>query len=126
MNVSKDNINNIVESIEKLTAGQIFDLVTELEEKWGVKADAVAAAPAASGDGSKAEEKSVFQLVLDSAGAKKVNVIKALRAIKSELSLMEAKKIADADGTVIGEFSKEDAEKHQKALVDAGAKASVK
>ena len=100
-----------------------------MEEKFGVSAQAavaVAAGPAAGGDAGAAEEKTEFDVVLTGAGEKKVNVIKAVRAITG-LGLKEAKGMVDgAPATVKEGVSKEDAEKAKAELEEAGASVELK
>jgi large subunit ribosomal protein L7/L12 len=100
-----------------------------MEEKFGVSAAAavaVAAAPAAGGDAAAAEEKDEFDVILASAGDKKVNVIKAVRGITG-LGLKEAKDLVDGAPSPIKEgASKEDAEKFKKELEEAGATVELK
>ena len=107
----------LIEHIANMTVLELSELVKELEEKFGVSAAAaaVAAAPAAGGAGggeAAAEEKTEFDVVLDAAGEKKINVIKEIRAI-SGLGLKEA-------------CPKEEAEEIVKKLQEAGASASIK
>ena len=87
------DLNKIIEDLSKLTVVEAADLSKQLEEKWGVTA-AVAAAPAAAG-GAAGEEKTEFTILLISAGDKKINVIKEVRAITG-LGLKEAKDLVEA------------------------------
>jgi large subunit ribosomal protein L7/L12 len=105
-------------------------LIGELEEKWGVSAQAavaVAAAPGAGGgDGAAAEEQTEFDVILKDFGAKKINVIKAVRGITG-LGLKEAKEMVEgAPSTVKEGVSKEEAEDVKKQLEEAGAAVEVK
>ena len=103
-----------------------MELVKAIEDKFGVSAAApvaVAAGPAAAGPA--AEEQTEFNVILKSAGDKKVEVIKAVRAITG-LGLKEAKDLTEAGGTVKEAVSKEDAEKMKKDLEAAGATVEVK
>ena len=126
MAVSKEDI---LETISNMTVMEVVDLISAMEEKFGVSAAAaVAAAPAAAGGdaGAAAEEKTEFDVVLTSAGDKKVNVIKAVRAITG-LGLKEAKEMVDgAPSTVKEGASKEDAEEAKKQLEEAGAGVELK
>jgi large subunit ribosomal protein L7/L12 len=115
----------ILDHIKGMTVLELADLVKALEEEFGVSAAAVAAAPAAAaggGDaGPAAEEKTEFDVVLESAGAKKINVIKVVRAATG-LGLKEAKALVDgAPNTVKEALPKEEAEKMKAELEEAGA-----
>jgi large subunit ribosomal protein L7/L12 len=125
MAVSKDDI---LETISKMTVMEIVDLISAMEEKFGVSAAAavaVAAGPAAGG-AAAAEEKTEFAVVLKAAGEKKVEVIKVVRAITS-LGLKEAKDLVEgAPQTVKEGVSKDDAAKFKKDLEAAGATVEVK
>ncbi|HEY3645976.1 MAG TPA: 50S ribosomal protein L7/L12 [Gammaproteobacteria bacterium] len=125
MAVSKDDI---LETISKMTVMEIVDLISAMEEKFGVSAAAavaVAAGPAAGG-AAAAEEKTEFAVVLKAAGEKKVEVIKVVRAITS-LGLKEAKDLVEgAPQTVKEGVSKDDAAKFKKDLEAAGAQVEVK
>ncbi len=121
---------DIIEAISSKTLVEVMDLVKAMEEKFGVSAAApvaVAAGPAAAGgDGAAAEEKTEFDVVLASFGEKKVEVIKAVRAITG-LGLKEAKDAVEGAPQTIKEgVSKEDAEKFKKDLEAAGAKVELK
>ena len=126
MAVTKEDI---LESISNMTVMEVVDLISEMEEKFGVTAAAaVAAAPAAAGGGEAdaAEEKDEFDVVLSAAGDQKVQVIKAVRAITG-LGLKEAKDMVDgAPSTVKEGASKDDAEAIVKQLTEAGATAELK
>ena len=117
----------VVEFIENMTVLEMSEFVKELEEKFGVSAAApvaVAAAPAAGE--AAAEEKTEFDVILTSYGEKKINVIKAVRAITG-LGLKEAKELVDgAPGTVKEAASKDEAAEIQKQLEDAGASVELK
>jgi large subunit ribosomal protein L7/L12 len=126
------DLNQIVDSLSQLTVMQAADLVKMLEQKWGVSAAApvaMAAAPAAGGGAAAAkpaEEKTEFTLVLQSAGEKKINVIKEVRAITG-LGLKEAKDLVEgAPKTVKEGLSKEDANKFVEQLKAAGATVELK
>lgn len=127
MALSKDDILN---AIADMSVMEVVELVEAMEEKFGVSAAAavaVAAGPAAGGDaGAAAEEKTEFDVVLTSAGDKKVNAIKAVRAITG-LGLKEAKEMVESAPATIKEgASKEDAEEAKKQLEEAGATAELK
>ncbi len=119
----------IIDAISSKTLVEVMELVKAMEEKFGVSAAApvaVAAAPAAGGGAAAAEEKTEFTVVLAAAGEKKVEVIKAVRAITG-LGLKEAKDLVEgAPQTVKEGASKEDAEKFKKDLEAAGAKVELK
>ncbi len=123
-----DKMKSIMETIEKMTVMELADLVKALEYKFGVVAAAPAAAAAVGGAAAApaAEEKSVFTVVLTSAGASKIQVIKELRTITS-LGLKEAKDLVDgAPKTVKEGATKDEAEKIKKQLEAAGAKVELK
>ena len=125
MAVSKDDI---LETISKMTIMEVVDLISAMEQKFGVSAAAaVAVAPAAGGGAAAAaEEKTEFAVVLKAAGEKKVEVIKVVRAITS-LGLKEAKDLVEsAPATVKDAVSKDDAAKFKKDLEAAGATVEVK
>ena len=118
---------DVLEYISNLSVIELSELVKEFEEKFGVTAQAtvVAAAPGAAG-GEAAEEQTEFDVVLVDAGAKKINVIKAVRAITG-LGLKEAKAAVEETPTTIKEaVSKEEAEELKKQLEEAGAKVELK
>ena len=116
----------IVDAIAEKSLMEVMELVKAIEEKFGVSAAApvaVAAGPAAAA--APVEEQTEFTIVLKSAGDKKVEVIKAVRAITG-LGLKEAKDLTEAGGVVKEGASKEDAEKMKKDLEAAGATVEVK
>ncbi len=119
----------ILETISNMTVMEVVDLISAMEEKFGVSAAAVAAvaAPAAAGGGeAAAEEKTEFDVVMTSFGSNKVSVIKAVRAITG-LGLKEAKEMVEgAPSTVKEAASKEDAESIKKQLEEAGASVELK
>ena len=122
------NVNEILEAIEKLTLIEAAELVKAMEEKFGVSAAApvavAAAAPAAAG--AAEEEASEVNIILASAGANKINVLKEVRAITG-LGLKEAKDLVDAAPKAIKEgVKKEEAEALKKQLEAAGAKIELK
>ena len=119
---------DILKAIEEMSVMDLVDLISDIEEKFGVTAAAaVAAAPAAaSGDAPAAEEKDAFDVVLNAAGDQKVQVLKAVRAITG-LGLKEAKDMVDgAPSTVKEGASKDDAEAMVAQLTEAGATAELK
>ncbi|MAV17090.1 MAG: 50S ribosomal protein L7/L12 [Gammaproteobacteria bacterium] len=120
---------DILKAIEEMSVMELVELISDIEEKFGVTAAAaVAAAPAAAGGGEAdaAEEKDEFDVVLSAAGDQKVQVIKAVRAITG-LGLKEAKDMVDgAPSTVKEGASKDDAEEIVKQLTEAGATAELK
>ncbi len=126
-----EKMKSVMDSIEKMTVMELADLVKALEEKFGVSAAApvaVAAVGAAAGaaPAAAAEEKTVFTVVLASAGASKITVIKELRTLTS-LGLKEAKDLVDAAPKTIKEgATKEEADKIKKQLEAAGAKIELK
>ena len=121
------DLNKIIENLSSLTVVEAAELSKQLEEKWGVTAAAaVAAAPAASGDTTPAEEKDEFTIMLTAAGDKKINVIKQVRACTS-LGLKEAKDLVEAaPKEVKSGVNKKEAEEIKKKLEAAGAKVELK
>jgi len=123
------NLQQLVDELSKLTVLEAAELSKLLEEKWGVSAAApvaVAAAPGAAAAAPAAVEKTEFTVVLASAGDKKINVIKEVRAITG-LGLKEAKDLVEAaPKEVKADVSKDEAEKLKKQLEDAGAKVELK
>ena len=128
MSLSNEEILN---AIAEKSVMDIVELIGAMEEKFGVSAQAavaVAAAPSAGADGGEqqAEEKTEFDIVLSSIGDKKVNVIKAVRAITG-LGLKEAKDMVDgAPSTIKEAAAKDEAEEIKKQLEEAGATAELK
>ena len=116
----------IVEAVAGKTLMEVMELVKAIEEKFGVTAAApVMMAGPAAGPAAAAEEQTEFTIVLKSAGEKKVEVIKAVRAITG-LGLKEAKDLTEAGGVVKEAVSKDDAAKFKKDLEAAGATVEVK
>ena len=115
----------IVDAVAEKSLMEVMELVKAIEEKFGVSAAAPVAAAAAAGPAAVVEEQTEFNIVLKSAGDKKVEVIKAVRAITG-LGLKEAKDLTEAGGTVKEGASKEDAEKMKKDLEAAGATVEIK
>jgi len=120
------DLNKIIDELSKLTVVEAADLSKKLEEKWGVSAAAPAAAAPPAGAAEPTEEKSEFTIFLASAGDKKINVIKEVRAITG-LGLKEAKDLVEgAPKEVKKGVSKKDAEEAKKKLEAAGAKVELK
>ena len=121
--------DKILDTISNMTVMEVVDLISEMEEKFGVKAAAaVAAAPAAAAGGGEAaaEEKSEFDISLESFGGNKVAVIKAARAVTG-LGLKEAKEKVEAAPCILKEgVSKKDADEFKKQLEEAGATVELK
>ncbi|MCK9173240.1 MAG: 50S ribosomal protein L7/L12 [Desulfuromonas sp.] len=119
----------VIEFIEKMTVLELAELVKELEDKFGVSAAApvaVAAAGPAAAAAPAEEEKTEFDIILASAGDKKINVIKVVRAVTG-LGLKEAKDMVDgAPSTVKEAAPKEEAENIKKQLEEAGASVQLK
>src|SRR5579875_2070598 len=127
------DLSKIVEDLSSLTVLEAAELSKMLEEKWGVSAAApVAMAMPAGGGGAAApaeaaEEQTEFTVVLTSGGDKKINVIKEVRGIRSDLGLKEAKDLVEgAPQNVKENVSKQEAEEIKKKLEDAGAKVDIK
>jgi large subunit ribosomal protein L7/L12 len=123
---------DFVKQIETMTVLDLANLVKALDERFGVSAAAAAVAAPAAGGGAAAaaaapaEEQTEFTVILQDAGEKKINVIKAVREVTS-LGLKEAKDLVEgAPQTVKEGVSKEEAAKIKKAFEDAGAKVTVK
>jgi large subunit ribosomal protein L7/L12 len=123
------DLQKIVDELSGLTVLEAADLAKMLEEKWGVSAAAavaVAAGPAAGGAAAAAEEKTEFNVVLASAGAKKIEVIKEVRALTG-LGLKEAKDLVEgAPKTVKESVAKDEADKIKATLEKVGAKVELK
>lgn len=126
MAVTKEEV---VEFIANMTVLELSEFIKELEEKFGVSAAAPAAAmmvAAPAEAAARAEEKTEFDVILKSAGANKIGVIKVVRALTG-LGLKEAKdKVDGAPSTLKEAVSKEEAEEAKKQLVEAGAEVEVK
>lgn len=126
--LSKEELMSV---IEEMTVLELSDLVKALEEKFGVSATAMAvsAAPAAAAEssGEPKEEQTVFNVVLASAGANKIAVIKAIRELVPTLGLKEAKDLADtAPKEVMAQVNKKTAEEAKAKLTTAGATVELK
>ncbi|MEE8588485.1 MAG: 50S ribosomal protein L7/L12 [Sulfurimonadaceae bacterium] len=123
MAVTKEDV---LEFISGLSVLELSELVKEFEEKFGVSAQPVAVAGGAVAGGAAAEEQTEFNVVVTDAGAKKIGVIKAIRALTG-LGLKEAKTAAEELPSIIKEgVDKETAEEAKKALEEAGATVEVK
>lgn len=124
MSVTKENI---IEAISEMSVMDIVDLVSEMEEKFGVSAAAIAVGPAAVGGAAEAAEvKDSFDVSLTSFGENKVSVIKEVRAITS-LGLKEAKDMVEGVPSVVKEgIKKDEAEEFKKRLEEAGATVELK
>ena len=126
--MASEKIMNIVEEVKSLTLLELADLVKAVEEEFGVSAAAPVGVVAVAGGAAApaAEEKTEFDVVLKSFGAKKLDVIKAVREITG-LGLKEAKEMVEgAPKTVKEGVSKDEAESVKKALEEAGAEVEVK
>ena len=121
------DLNKIIADLSKLTVVEAAELSNKLEEEWGVTAaTAVAAAPVVNGAETSKEEKSEFIIVLNSAGDKKINVIKEIRAVTT-LGLKEAKDLVEgAPKEIKSGVNKKEAEEIKKKLEAAGAKVELK
>ncbi|MEL7043273.1 MAG: 50S ribosomal protein L7/L12 [Pseudomonadota bacterium] len=125
-------LEKIVEDLSSLTVLEASELATLLEEKWGVSAAAPAAVmamPGAGGDAgaAAAEEKDEFDIVLTSAGDKKINVIKVVREVVGGLGLKEAKELVESAPKAIKEgVAKDEAEEIKKKFEEAGATVELK
>ena len=120
---------DILNAIADMSVMDVVKLVEAMEEKFGVSAAAVAVAagPAAAGDAPAAEEKTEFDVTLASFGDKKMDVIKAVRAVDSSLGLKDAKALVEGAPKVFKEgVTKEEAEEIKKQLEAAGATVEVK
>ena len=117
---------DVLEFISNLSVLELSELVKEFEEKFGVSAQPVAIAGAAGDAGAAAEEKTEFDVILTDCGAKKINVIKAVRALTG-LGLKEAKAAAEETPSTIKEgVDKDTAEEAKKTLEEAGASVELK
>ncbi len=125
--MASEKITALVEEVKGLTVLELSELVHTLEEVFGVSAAAAAvAAPAAGAAAAEVEEKTEFDVILKSAGASKLNVIKVVRAATG-LGLKDAKDLVDNCPKTLKEaISKEDAEKLVAELKEAGAEAELK
>ncbi|MCZ2722521.1 50S ribosomal protein L7/L12 [Marinomonas sp. 15G1-11] len=117
---------DIINAVAEMSVMDVVELISAMEEKFGVSAAAATVAGPAGDAGAAAEEQTEFDVILTAAGDKKVNVIKAVRAATG-LGLKEAKGLVDsAPGAVKEGVSKEDAEALKAALEEAGASVEIK
>jgi large subunit ribosomal protein L7/L12 len=122
------NVDQMVEELSSWSVMEVANLVKTLEDKWGVSAAPVAVAGVgpAAGPAAEVEEQTEFDVELTDAGAKKINVIKAVREITS-LGLADAKNLVESAPKAVKEgVSKEEAEDIKKKLEEAGAKVTLK
>ncbi len=123
-------VQKVVDAVKELSLMEVSELVKALEDEFGVSAAAPAmmAAPAAgAAAGEAAEEQTEFDVVLKEGGSNKIQAIKAVRALKPELGLGDAKKfVEDAPQTVLEQANKEDAEAAKKSLEEAGCVVELK
>ncbi len=125
------NLQKIVDEVEKLSVLELSQLVKALEDKFGVTASAPVAAVAAPAAGAQpaeqAEEKTEFDVILTAAGSNKIAAIKAVRELRQDLGLKEAKDLVEsAPKPVLEGVKKEEAEEAKKKLEAAGAQVELK
>lgn len=120
----------ILDMVSQLSVLELSKLVKAMEVTFGVTAAApvaMVAGPAAGGEAAAAEEKSEYEVVLESSGDNKINVIKAVRALRPDLGLADAKALVEsAPKTVLDSAPTDKAKEAQKALEEAGAKVTLK
>ncbi len=126
-----DKVQKIVDSVKELTLIEVSELVKALEEEFGVSAAApmmmAGAMPAAGAAGEAVEEQTEFTVILKDGGANKIGAIKAVRTLKPELGLAEAKAFVEsAPKPVLENVKKEDAEAAKKTLEEAGCVVEIK
>lgn len=126
-----EKVEKIIKEVEKLSVMELSELVKGLEEKFGVSAMPMMAAGSAPAVGAAAgneaaEEKAEYTVVLAASGDQKIAVIKAIREIKPDLGLKEAKDLVDAAPKELGTMKKEDAETAKTKLEEAGATVELK
>lgn len=127
-----EKTDKLIDQIAELSVMELSELVKAVEEKFGVSAMpvmAAGAAPAAGGaaaGAAEAEEKSEYNVVLAASGDQKIAVIKAVREVKPDLGLKEAKDLVDAAPKDLGVMKKADAEEAKKKLEEAGATVELK
>ena len=124
-------VEDIIKEVEGLTVMELSELVKALEEKFGVSAMPMMAAGAVAGGAAGApaaeeEEKAEYKVVLAASGDAKINVIKAVREVRQDLGLKEAKDMVDAAPQEIGTFKKDEANEIKKKLEEAGATIELK
>jgi len=137
--MKSEKLEKLIKEIEELSVLELADLVKVLEEKFGVSASAMVAAPSpgatqagaqagqASGGEQPAAEQTTFNVVLTSAGANKIAVIKTVREINQNLGLKEAKDLVESlPKEVLSGVNKQTAEEAKKKLEEAGAKVELK
>jgi len=130
--MAKLNKDELIKAVEEMSVLELSELVKALEEKFGVSAQAFAAAPAAAGaaagaDEEPKEEQTVFNVVVASSGANKISVIKALRELVPTLGLKEAKDLVDAaPKEVMTAVNKKTADEAKEKLTTAGATVELK
>ncbi|EPG5713266.1 50S ribosomal protein L7/L12 [Klebsiella aerogenes] len=123
MSITKDQI---IEAVSAMSVMDVVELISAMEEKFGVSAAAAVAVAVAAGPAEAAEEKTEFDVILKAAGANKVAVIKAVRGATG-LGLKEAKDLVESAPAALKEgISKDDAEALKKSLEEAGAEVEVK
>ncbi|MBX4206275.1 50S ribosomal protein L7/L12 [Candidatus Parcubacteria bacterium] len=116
----------IIKEVEEMSVLELNELVKAFEEKFGVSATAVAAAPAAGGAGEAAEEKATANVELSASGDNKIAVIKAVKEVLG-LGLKEAKDLVDAAPSMLkSDMKKEEAEAFKKQIEEAGGKVTLK
>ena len=123
------DINALVDQLSALTVLEAAELSKALEEKWGVSAAAAVAVagPAAGPAAAAVEEQTEFDVILTGDGGKKINVIKEVRGVRSDLGLKEAKDLVEgAPQNVVENVSKQIADEVAKKLTEAGAKVQIK
>ena len=124
--MASEKITNILEEIKTLTILELADLVKAVEEEFGVSAAAPVGVVAAAAPAAAAEEKTEFDVILKSAGASKLNVIKVVRELTG-LGLKDAKDLVESAPKALKEgVAKDEAEAVKKALEEAGAEVEVK
>ncbi len=124
--MASEKVTAIVEEVKNLTVLELSELVSAIEEEFGVSAAAAVAVAAPAAGGAAAEEKTEFDVVLADAGAEKIKVIKVVREITG-LGLVDAKALVESAPKAIKEaVSKDDAEALKKQLEEVGAKVELK
>lgn len=124
--MANEKITSVLETLDTLTVIELSELVSAVEERYGVSAAAAVAVAAPAEGGAAAEEQTEFDVILTSAGAAKINVIKAVREITG-LGLKEAKELVDGAPKAVKEkVSADDAEAAKAKLEEAGATVEVK
>lgn len=122
-----EKVTKLVDLVSDLSVLEVAELVKALEEKFGVSAAPVASAAVAAVAAAPAEEKTEFDVVVTDAGANKISVIKAVRELKSDLGLVEAKNLVEkAPALILEGAKKEDADAAKTKLEAAGAKVELK